>query len=233
MRLSISILIFAICSSLVFAQNEETSKKSSMINILEPTFIGTNESVDFNEFINENLRTPLNCQNRGIEGAVVVQFNVSPTGNLSEIQVIESVFPEFDQSVIRALEATTGMWSPGTINGRSVTMDKEAVVVFRLEGTDIYQNAQINISKADNLLKEGKYSKAVKCYSKALESCPNYETTIYRRGLARYYSGDLEGAMIDFERVADLGSHQADPMLSKLNEVADYAKGELQLSSLN
>lgn len=50
------------------------------------------------------------------------------------------------------------MWNPGTINGRSVIMNKEAVVVFRLEGTNIYQTAQINISKADNLLKEGQQS---------------------------------------------------------------------------
>ncbi len=172
MRLSISILIFAICSSLVFAQNEEKPKKSSMINILEPTFIGTNESVDFNEFIQENLRTPLNSQNWGIEGAVVVQFNVSPTGNLLEIQGIESVFPEYDHSVISALEATNGMWNPGSINGCPVTMDKEAVVVFKLEGSDIYQAAQMNKNKADDLMKEGKYSRAVKLYTKALASCP-------------------------------------------------------------
>ena len=132
MRLSISILIIAICSSLVFAQNEETSKKSSMINILEPTFIGANESVDFNEFIQENLRTPLNSQILGIDGAVVVQFNVSPTGNLSEIQVIESVSPEFDHSVISTLEASKGMLNPGTINGRPVPMEKEVMVIFNL-----------------------------------------------------------------------------------------------------
>lgn len=233
MKLSISILIFAICSSLVFAQNEEASKKSSMINILEPIFLGTNESVDFDEFIQENLRTPLNNQHLGIEGAVVVQFNVSPTGNLSEIQVIESVSPEFDHSVISTLEATNGMWNPGSVNGCPVTMDKEVVVVFKFEGTDIYQAAQMNLNKADDLLKEGKFSRAIKLYSKALESSPNYETAIYRRGLARYYTGDLEGALNDFERVAELGSHQADSMLAKLNEVVDYAKSELQLTSLN
>jgi hypothetical protein len=71
-----------------------------MINILDPTFIGTNESVDFNEFIQENLRTALNSQNWRMDGALVVQFNVSPTGNLSEFQVIESVSPEYDYSVI-------------------------------------------------------------------------------------------------------------------------------------
>ena len=233
MRLSISILIFAICSSLVFAQNEEGPKESVKMNILEPTFKGTNESIDINEFIKENLQIPLNLQNWGIEGAVVVQFNVLPTGNLSEIQVIESVSAAFDHSVISTLEATNGMWNPGTINDHSVPMEKEVIVVFKLEGTDFFKAAQLNKNKANELLKEGKYSRAIKLYSKAIGSCPNSETTIYRRGLAKFYYGDLEGASNDFERVANLDSHLADPMLTKLNEVADYADSELQLSSLN
>lgn len=228
MRLSISILILAICSSLVFAQNEENSQKSSMINILEPTFIGTNGSIGFNEFIQENLLLPVNSQNNGIEGAVVVQFNVSPTGSLSDFQVIESLFPAFDQSVISTLEATNGMWNPGLINGCPVIMNKEAVFVFKYEGTNIFQAAQTNINKADGLLKEGKYSRAVKLYSKALGSCPNSDLIIYRRGLARYYAGNLEGALNDFNRVAYLDSHLADPILTKLNEVAEYANRELK-----
>ena len=100
MRLSISILIFAICSSLVFAQNEDASINSDIINVLEPTF----------------------------------------------------------------------------------------------KGTDIYRVAQMNKIKADDLMKEGKYNRALKLYTKALAACP---------------------------------------MLTKLNDVTDYAKNELQLSSID
>jgi len=231
MRLSILVLVFAICSSLVFAQNEEKPKNSGMINVLEPTFKGTNESVDIYEFLQENLITSLNGKNWGVVGAVVAQFNVLPTGNLSEIQVIESVSLEFDRSVISTLEATNGMWNPGTINGRPVPMEKEVIVVFKNEGTNIYQAAQTNKNKADKLLKEGKYSRAVKLYTEAVGSYPTSDIIIYRRGLARYYSGDLEGALNDFERVANLDSHLADPMLTKLQDVAEYAKNELQLST--
>ena len=148
MRLSILVLVFAICSSSVFAQNEEKPKNSGMINVLEPTFKGTNESVDIYEFLQENLITPLNGKNWGVVGAVVAQFNVLPTGNLSEIQVIESVSLEFDRSVISTLEATNGMWNPGTIDGRPVPMENEVTVVFRFEGTDFYQAAQLNKNKA-------------------------------------------------------------------------------------
>jgi len=70
-------------------------------------------------------------------------------------------------------------------------------------------------------LNEGKYSKAIKQYSRVIECFPTYDLTLYRRGIAKYYTGDLEGALNDFERVADLDSHLADPMLTKLAEVAD------------
>jgi len=157
---------------LVFAQSEDESLESAMMNIVEPTFKGTNESVDIYIFLQENLIAPLNGQNWGVIGAVMVQFNVLPTGNLSEIQVIEGVFPAFDRSVISTLEATNGMWNPGTVNGRPVPMEKEVIAIFKFEGSDIYRAAQMNKSKADDLMKEGKYSRAVKLYTKALASCP-------------------------------------------------------------
>ena len=106
MRLSISILILAISSSLVFAQNEEVRKESVRMNILEPTFKGTDKSDDLTAFIKENLCKLQLDPNLGVGGAVMVQFNVIPTGNLTDIRVIESVSPEFDQSVISTLGAS-------------------------------------------------------------------------------------------------------------------------------
>ena len=202
------------------------------MNIVEPEFKGTNENAGIKEFIEENLLTPLNAENWGIEGTVVIRFNVLPTRDLSEFQIIHSVSSSLDKAVIDVLKATNGLWKPGTIYGHPVTMEKEVTVLYKIEGSDIYRAAQMNKSKADKLLKEGKYSKAIKLYSRAIESFPIYDFTIYRRGLARYYAGDLEGALNDFERLAYLDSHLADPMLTKLSEVADYAKNELQLSSL-
>jgi tetratricopeptide (TPR) repeat protein len=233
MKLSISILILAICSSLVFGQSEDASRISDLMNIVEPEFVGTNENPGIEEFIKENLCTPIDQNIWGIEGTVVIRVNVLPTQNLSEFQVIQSVSPYFDQVVIDVLKASNGMWKPATIYGRPVAMEKEVTVVFRFEGTNFYQAAQLNKNNGDDLMKEGRYHRAVNSYSKALASCPVSDVLIYRRGLAKYYSGDLEGALIDFERVAYLDSHLADPMLTKLSELDAYAKNELQLSSLN
>ena len=103
-------------------------------------------------------------------------------------------------------------------------MEKEVTVVFKSEGIEMYKTAQEYSVRADKALKAGKYSRAIKLYNKAIALCPNHSETLYRRGLARYYSGDIKGALNDFERTVDLGSHLADPMLAKLQKEVDFAK---------
>jgi hypothetical protein len=76
---------------MVLAQTTATSKETEFSNVSEPAFMGSPEYANFSEFFQDNLRIPLNGQNWGVVGPVVVQFNVSLTGNLSEIQVIDSV----------------------------------------------------------------------------------------------------------------------------------------------
>lgn len=232
MKLSYLIFVFAMFSSLAFAQNEDETTKPGINNVLEPAFNGTTEVPGIKEYIEGNLCLPKIAQTWGVEGTVVVHFKVLPTRDLSEFQVIQSLSPEFDKAVIVALQSTNGMWSPGTIDGRPSSMEKEMIVVFKNEGSQLYTTAQLNKERADDLLQEGKYSRAIKLYTKSIGSCPTSEISIYRRGLSKYYIGDLEGALNDFERVSDLGSHLADPMLTRLHEVVVCANKELQLSSI-
>ena len=138
MRLSISILVFAIFSSSVFAQNEDGPSESINMNILEPEFKGINGNMGFQEFIDESLLTPLNVRKWGLEGAVVIRFKVLPDRNLSEFQVIQRISSKFDEALMDALEASNGMWNPGTINGLPVPMEKKVTVIFKIEGTDMY-----------------------------------------------------------------------------------------------
>ncbi|MCP4309623.1 MAG: TonB family protein [Bacteroidetes bacterium] len=232
MRLSKLVLVFSIFSSSVFAQSEDASFESAMMSIVKPEFKGITENIGIKEFLQQNLYYPFNAYKTGIEGTVVIRFNVLPTGNLSELQVIHSVSNIIDDDVIDVLKASKGMWKPGTINGLPVPMEKEVSVLYKIERSGMYTTAQLNKNKGDKLLKEGKYSRAIKLYSRSIDIYPVYDLTIYRRGLAKYYSGDLEGALNDFERVADLDSQLADPMLTKLDAVEDFIESELQLSSL-
>ena len=223
MRLTYLMLVFALFSSFAFAQHEDESIEPDMMNVVEPTFKGNNETPGIDEFLKERMDYPTNAGRSGVEGTVIIQFQVLPSGNLKEIQIINSVCPEHDDKAIRAVKASGGMWTPGTINGRPVAMEKEIAVVFRNEGSDMFKTAQLYAAKATKLMNQGKCNRAMKFYNKAIVLCPDC-ALIYQRGLARYNSGDPKGAIRDFERTSDMGSHQADYMLDKLREEGVYAQ---------
>ncbi len=225
MRFLFLMFVFALYSSFTFAQYEDFFTIPDMMNVVDPTFKGVNENVGIAEFLKEKLDYSTNAAKAGVEGTVVIQFNVQPDGILSEILVINSVCPEYDDAVIKALKASSGMWIPGTKNGQAVTMEKEMAVVFRCEGSEMYQNAQLYAVRANKLFKQGKYKKSIKLYNKAIVLCPDCAFTFYHRGLARYNCGDQNGAILDLQRTADLGSHQADSLLNVLHNKVTLAKG--------
>lgn len=210
------VIVFAIISTSGFGQCKDESEESGMMNIVEPEFIGTNKNAGIKEFIEKNIRDFLYTGNWGIGGTVIIRYNVLPTQMLSDFQVIHGVSSRFNKAVIDVLKSSNGMWKPGTINGQTVPMEREITVRFMEEGYNMHLSAQLITNKADQLLKKGKYSRAIKLYSRAINSFPTYDYTIYQRGIAKYDSGDLEGALNDFKRVADLESHLADPMLARL-----------------
>ncbi len=207
-------IVFCIC----FAQHEDKLNEPGMMNVLEPTFAVANETVAINEFLQDNLNHPKYPYKAGMEGTVVIQFKVLPAGILSDFQVINSVCPEYDKAVKKAVEATVGMWSPGTNNGHPVTMEKEVTVVFKFEGIEMYKTAQLYAVNADQAFKEGKYSRAIKLYNKSIVLFPKKSSIFYQRGLAKYFVGDSKGAFRDLERSVYLGGRIADPIMARFLE---------------
>ena len=203
-------------------------------NILQPEFVGLAACEDLHEFVDEHLRIPTHFRNAEILAPLVIRFTVLPNRTISDVQVIQSIVPDFDEAVLELLQSTNGKWNPGTINGQAVPMEKEVTVIFNTSNKDVfelYKSAQLDKSRADKLLNEGKYHRAIRYYSRSIESVPSFEQAIYGRGLAKYYAGDLEGALIDFERVTELGSHLADHMLTKLKHLADSENNETEAQS--
>jgi len=224
MRSFFIMLVFALYSSIAFAQYEDFFTIPDIINVVEPTFKGVNENVDIDDFLQEKLDYKTNASNNGVEGTVVVQFKVRQDGTLSDVLVVNSVCPEYDAAVKKAVKASSGMWIPGTKNGEVVTMKKEMAVVFQCEGSEMYQNAQLIAVRANRLLEKGKYKRAIKFYNKVIAICP-HKCTLFQRGLAKYNCGDVKGAILDFERIADLGSDLADSLLEELHNEVILAKG--------
>jgi lipoprotein NlpI len=60
-----------------------------------------------------------------------------------------------------------------------------------------------------------KFSECSSCYDNLVSKYPNYCIGYYNRGLAKYYSGDKEGAKIDFEKAYSLGFTETKELLIK------------------
>ena len=61
---------------------------------------------------------PLLAEEYRFEGEVIVEFHVDEAGNVTQIKVVQSAGPLFDQSAVEAISHTS--WSPAKQNGKPV-----------------------------------------------------------------------------------------------------------------
>ena len=77
------------------------------------------------------------------------------------------------------------------------------------------------IVKNNQLYLEGRFSECVISYNVIVSKHPDYCVGYYNRGLAKYYSGDKEGAKIDFEKARSLGMDDAQTTITRLFPIAE------------
>lgn len=86
------------------------------------------------EFIKENLKYPVDAQEKKIEGRVVVRFIVGEDGNLRQPVINRGLSPSCDAEVIRIIQAMP-KWKPGKQNGKNVDVYFNLPVHFKLPKT--------------------------------------------------------------------------------------------------
>lgn len=143
-----TIIIFAIgmlAAAFAFAQNQDLQE----IKVTAPQF-RSDLFQNINDFLLSGIEYPIESIKAGNEGTEVIQFVITPMGNITDIRVINSITEIIDLEMIRILEITAGMWIPGTSNGEPVAMEKEISVVFKISQKSDFvtkYNFQNNILK--------------------------------------------------------------------------------------
>lgn len=150
-----------------------------------PSFKGGTKALE--DYISARMRPHNDLYAKGIFGQVIIEFQISKKGVLSDSEVIQSVHPELDKE---ALEIAAGMprWIPGRMNGKAVA-GYSCVAVN-------YYNFR-NIEEAYSLLRMHKRDFVV--YDNVrytLADAIDLEATLYKRGccidwneIARIWSG--------------------------------------------
>jgi len=188
----------------------------------------------------KNVQYPEQAVKYKIQGASVIQFVVTPTGELSDLHILNSISPEIDEEAIRVLKTTNGMWSPGTNNGEPVAMEAEVTINFKLDYSDDPEQAVTSdfasigeryyMQGSKKLFVKGKAKQALKSYDIGVQFLPNDKSLLLARGLCKYELGDRQGAHQDWNRMKNLGG--IDLSNEYLSENYQNLKGYAELMSL-
>lgn len=81
--------------------------------------------------IAKNLKYPQNCAKQGIEGRVVVKFEVTTKGTVGNCSIVTSVHPELDAEAMRVIK-TCNKWIPGKRNGQVTSIWIAFPINFKL-----------------------------------------------------------------------------------------------------
>ena len=196
---------------MAFGQNRQTELKE--IRVTPPKFTGVMNEVNESSLTNyllKNIEYKTDIDEPWNEGTEVVRFIVTPNGKLNNFKVINSVSKEIDEELIKVLQSTDGMWAPGLNDKEPIAMEKEVSIIFSVHEpakTKEYFTAVATkhfIKGSKKLLIDQKPRKAITAYNKASKYLPNDKALLYLRSVAKYFSGDKEGARTDLNRMEHL-----------------------------
>jgi len=97
---------------------------------IKPKFNGKDARY-FSNYVASNLEFPREAAEIGISGTVKAAFIIAEDGSVSNVEIIRSVHPTIDKSVIEAIKKSP-KWEPGIQRGKSVKVRFEIAIKFDL-----------------------------------------------------------------------------------------------------
>jgi TonB family protein len=130
------------------AAPDSTNKAAVPYSMLEkhPTFQGKDAGA-FALWVAEHLTYPAEAKEAGIQGRVMVGFEICEDGSVRNAKVLRGVHPALDAEAVRVLSASP-KWEPGYQDGKPVKVSFNFPVVFKLNGEDTAPSV-ISIRKTD------------------------------------------------------------------------------------
>ena len=83
------------------------------------------------KFLADSVKYPVEAQDKGIQGRVIVNFVVNKDGSITDVNVVRGVDPSIDAEAVRVIESMP-KWKPGKQRGKEVNVRYTLPVVFRL-----------------------------------------------------------------------------------------------------
>lgn len=116
-------------------QEKKVDPKETVFEVVEdmPDFPGGQNGLM--EYLNKNMRYPVEAQTNGIQGRVIVEFIVTKDGSLRDIKTVRGVNQYLDKEAERVIAAMP-KWKPGKQRGQNVNVKFTVPISFRLSGPE-------------------------------------------------------------------------------------------------
>ena len=97
-----------------------------------PLFKGKDVEEGFREYVNHKTVYPQAALLNGIQGRVVVEFDVNRQGKVENAKVVQGVHPLLDAEALRVVKSSP-KWTPGVQRGKKVKVKYTFPFNFRLK----------------------------------------------------------------------------------------------------
>lgn len=134
-----------------------------------PTYPGGQYALS--KFIAENVKYPLEAQEKGTQGRVIVSFIINKDGSISDAEVVRGLDPALDKEAKRIINAMPN-WIPATRDGQPISVKFTLPVTFRLSSPK--KEAEVPVAVA---IKESDLSEVVVTGYAPKEEAPVNEPT--------------------------------------------------------
>ena len=110
-------------------KHEEETKIFTVVEQM-PLFPGGDAALM--AYLRDNIHYPTVAAENGVQGRVVVGFDVERDGSITDVNVLRSVDPSLDREAMRVVKGMP-RWTPGKQNGSAVRVKYQVPVTFRLQ----------------------------------------------------------------------------------------------------
>jgi Ca-activated chloride channel homolog len=114
--------------SVAFDYQETEASGTSQYNFPEEMPVFHLKDKSFKDFLYNNIHYSQDLITIGLRGKIHVEFYVNEDGSVSDIKIIKGLNTKIDAEVIRVLQLSSGMWTPGKRTGLPVRMKYPAII---------------------------------------------------------------------------------------------------------
>ncbi len=167
-------------------------------------------------------------------GTVTIGLDIDTNGNISELEIVNSVTPKIDSDAIKYLRSTNGHWTPAFKDGVKKNSHKEFDLKYfqysqyGFAGNSNYslleRSDQQDMESAIELFDKKEFNKALIKLNKVCKYRIHEAEPFYYRGLCQLNLGNAEKGCEDIKLSMEIAEKYGYPIIMEKDKVIDFLK---------